>query len=194
MALMVLHRSGVPHLHVLFGAFLPQDWLSKAWQAVGGGKIVHIKFADVHRVTAYFSKYLTKDSLAEIPSGVRRYSCSKGIALWERKAKNPCWWREGGISRRKLCPRFKDFAKDDYFRWFEKQHEVHPRTHMRYKTSFRPLNRFFCKLPLDAISTAHVKRFKQVRSEYVSSAAKHEGSPRWRIIGKIGSAKLLKAW
>lgn len=51
-----------------------------------------IRFVDVHRVSAYLSKYFTKDSLAEIPSGVRRFSCSKGIALWERKAKNPGWW------------------------------------------------------------------------------------------------------
>ena len=51
-----------------------------------------IRFVDVHRVSAYLSKYFTKDSLAEIPSGVRRFSCSKGIALWERKTKNPGWW------------------------------------------------------------------------------------------------------
>ena len=91
-AVLELHRSGVPHLHVLVGAYLPQDWLSTAWQAVGGGRIVHIEFVDVHRVSAYLSKYFTKDSLSEIPSGVRRFSCSKGIALWERTAKNPGWF------------------------------------------------------------------------------------------------------
>lgn len=91
-AVLELHRSGMPHLHVLVGSYLPQDWLSTAWQGVGGGRIVDIRFVDVHRVSAYLSKYFTKDSLAEIPSGVRRFSCSKGIALWERKAKNPGWW------------------------------------------------------------------------------------------------------
>jgi hypothetical protein len=53
---------------------------------------VDIRFVDVHRVAAYLSKYFTKDSLTEIPSGVRQFSCSKGIALRERKTKNPGWW------------------------------------------------------------------------------------------------------
>lgn len=91
-AVLELHRSGVPHLHVLVGAYLPQDWLSAAWQAVGGGRIVDIRFVDVHKISAYLSKYFTKNSLTEIPSGVSRFSCSKGISLWARAAKNPGWW------------------------------------------------------------------------------------------------------
>jgi len=91
-AVVELQRSGLAHLHVLVGAYLPQDWLSEAWQGVGGGKIVDIRFVDVHRVSAYLSKYLTKDSLMDLPSGVRRFSCSQGIALWDRRPSNSGWW------------------------------------------------------------------------------------------------------
>ncbi len=76
-----------------------------------------------------------------------------------------------GIARRAPCPKFEDFVKDDYLPWSEKQHEAHPRTHMRYKTGSKPWNNFFGRLLLDAITTAHVEKFKQVRSEEVSSAA-----------------------
>ena len=75
-----------------------------------------------------------------------------------------------GIVRRKTCPKFEDFVNNDYLPWSKIQHEAHPRTHMRYKTSSHPLNEFFGKLPLDAITTAHVEKFKQGRSEEVSSA------------------------
>lgn len=91
-AVVELHESGIAHLHVLIGAYLPQEWLSKAWQGVGGGQIVDIRWVDVHRVAGYLSKYFTKESLAEIPAGVRRFSCSRGIAIWERKPSTPGWW------------------------------------------------------------------------------------------------------
>lgn len=90
-AVVELHKSGIPHLHVLVGAYLPQEWLSAAWQGVGGGKIVDIRYVDVHRVSRYLSKYLTKETLADLPSRVRRFSCSKGIVLWSRKPKQLGW-------------------------------------------------------------------------------------------------------
>ncbi len=76
-----------------------------------------------------------------------------------------------GIVHRGPAPKFEDFVINDYLPWSEKQHEAHPRTHMRYKTSSHPLNEFFGKLPLDGITTAQVEKFKQVRSEDVSPAA-----------------------
>ncbi len=76
-----------------------------------------------------------------------------------------------GIVHRGPSPKFEDFVNNDYLPWSEKQHEAHPRTHMRYKTSSRTLNKFFGKLPLDAITTGHVEKFKQIRSEDVSPAA-----------------------
>lgn len=86
-----LQCSGRAHLHVLVDIYIPQAWLSEAWQAVGGGKIVDIRFVDVHRVAAYLSKYLTKTASSTLPSGTRRFSCSKGIVLWP-KTKEPSLW------------------------------------------------------------------------------------------------------
>ena len=34
------HKSGVPHLHILVDRFIPQKWISEAWSALGGGRIV----------------------------------------------------------------------------------------------------------------------------------------------------------
>ncbi len=92
LAVVELQKSGLAHLHVLVSVYLPQEWLSRAWQGVGGGKIVDIRWVDVHRVSAYLSKYLTDESLAQLPSGVRRFSCSKDVVLWERKPKGSGWW------------------------------------------------------------------------------------------------------
>jgi hypothetical protein len=91
-AVLELQRTGVAHLHVLVGTYLPQDWLSKAWQGVGGGKIVDIRWVDVHRISAYLSKYLTSRTLTELPAGTRRFSCSRGIVLWARKQHRSGWW------------------------------------------------------------------------------------------------------
>src|SRR5258707_1788805 len=52
-------QKGVAHLHLLVGRFIKQDWLSDAWNAVGGGVVVDIRLVDIHRVTAYLSIYLT---------------------------------------------------------------------------------------------------------------------------------------
>lgn len=120
-AVLELQRSGMPHLHVLIGAYLPQDWLSAAWQGVGGGKIVDIRFVDVHRVAAYLSKYFTKDSLTDIPSGVRRFSCSKGIELWYREAKGT-GWRLSKLSIGELRDWAKEAAEES---WQEEEgHQV----------------------------------------------------------------------
>lgn len=90
-AVLELHRSGIGHLHILVGVYLPQEWLSRAWQAVGGGRIVDIRWVDVHRVAGYLAKYLTKDSLGGLPPGTRLFSCSRGIVLWPKK-KASGWW------------------------------------------------------------------------------------------------------
>lgn len=90
-AVVELQRSGIAHLHVLVGVYLPQEWLSKAWQAVGGGRIVDVRWVDVQRIAGYLAKYLTKDSLQTLPSGTRLFSCSRGIVLWPKK-KSSGWW------------------------------------------------------------------------------------------------------
>jgi hypothetical protein len=96
-AVVELQRSGIAHLHVLAGVYLPQEWLSRAWQAVGGGRIVDVRYVDVHRVAGYLAKYLTKDSLGSLPPGTRLFSCSRGIVLWPKK-KASGWW----LSRRSI--------------------------------------------------------------------------------------------
>ncbi len=91
-AVVELQKSEVAHLHVLVGTYLPQRWLSKSWERVGGGRIVDIRWVDVHRVAAYLSKYLTDLSLTLMPSNTRRFSSSRGIVLWLKKPGNPEWW------------------------------------------------------------------------------------------------------
>jgi integrase len=75
-----------------------------------------------------------------------------------------------GIAQRKHCPAFESFVTDEFLPWSEKQHEAHPRTHRRYKVSSKPLAAHFGKLPLDAISTGHVEKFKLARASDISSA------------------------
>jgi hypothetical protein len=53
------HKSEIAHMHLLLAQWVDQEWLSDAWAAVGGGVIVDIRGADIHRVSAYLSVYLT---------------------------------------------------------------------------------------------------------------------------------------
>lgn len=87
-----LQQSGRAHLHVLVDTYIEQAWLSQSWQAVGGGKIVDIRFVDLHRVVGYLAKYLTKDSFKGLPAGTRIFSTSKGIVIWEKKKSALGWW------------------------------------------------------------------------------------------------------
>ncbi len=80
-----LHKSGIAHLHVLVESYIPIDWIRASWQAVGGGKIVDIRFVDVHRVSAYLTKYITKDLLLMVPARKKRISTSRKIRLFEPK-------------------------------------------------------------------------------------------------------------
>ena len=75
-----------------------------------------------------------------------------------------------GIARRKPWPRVEDFVKTEFLPWSEKQHQAHPRTHVRYRTSVKTLIPFFGKLPLDAITPAQVERFKLARASEISPA------------------------
>src|SRR5262245_38625426 len=67
------HKSGVAHLHVLIDRYIPKEWLDSAWKAVGGG-FTWINLVDVHRVSAYISKYLTKALFDALPSKKKRIS------------------------------------------------------------------------------------------------------------------------
>ena len=84
-------KSGIAHLHLLVAVYIPQDWLSSAWQSVGGGKIVDIRYVDIHRVSAYLTRYLTGDkivhTLSLLPFRARIFSCSRSISFWGAKQK-----------------------------------------------------------------------------------------------------------
>lgn len=57
-----LHKNGYPHFHILQrGDFIPQEWLSEQWDAVGGGPIVDIrKIRQPEKTAKYCFKYLAK--------------------------------------------------------------------------------------------------------------------------------------
>jgi hypothetical protein len=84
-------KSGLAHLHVLIGVYIPQGWLSEAWQSVGGGRIVDIRYVDVHRVAGYLTSYLTGEKVLHtvslLPLRARIFSCSRSIAFWGKREK-----------------------------------------------------------------------------------------------------------
>ena len=90
-AVLEFHQNGNPHLHILIDRFIEQAWLSSAWDALGGGRIVDVRFVDLHRVSRYLSKYLTVELLLTAPRGIRRVTCSRGIVLLERPSAGHRW-------------------------------------------------------------------------------------------------------
>jgi len=94
-------KAGTAHLHLLLGQFIEQKWLSDAWYAVGGGRIVDIRLVDVHRVTAYLSVYLTGDKVKHTPKllavRARIFTTSRSIRLWPKKEKRGWWLRREGL-------------------------------------------------------------------------------------------------
>jgi hypothetical protein len=88
-------KNGNAHLHLLVGRYIAQKWLSLAWQSIGGGRYVDIRFVDVHRVAAYLSRYLTGDKVSQtlelLPKRARIFTTSRSIVLWGKK-KASGWW------------------------------------------------------------------------------------------------------
>ncbi len=80
-----VHRSGIPHLHVLVNRYLDQSWVSDTWSKLGGGVIVDVRGfgfqkIDVERVTNYVTSYLTKqDEMENLPTKRRWFGASRGI-------------------------------------------------------------------------------------------------------------------
>jgi hypothetical protein len=86
-------KDGVAHLHILIGRFIHQKWLSDAWQSIGGGKIVDIRFVDVHRVSAYLTKYLAGKKLWRLWNcwrGGRESLPRRGVFASGQKNKKAC--------------------------------------------------------------------------------------------------------
>ncbi len=80
-AVVELQKNGNPHLHILIDRYIEQAWIKSAWEAIGGGFKVDIRYVDIHRVSRYVSKYLTDDLLFSAPAGTRRITCSHSIKL-----------------------------------------------------------------------------------------------------------------
>lgn len=97
-AIVELQKSGLAHLHVLVSCFIPQAWISESWQAVGGGRIVDIRFVDIHNVAAYLTKYVTKEVLTSVPANKKRISTSRDIKLLPKKEKTGFMISESGIN------------------------------------------------------------------------------------------------
>jgi len=84
-------KSGNPHLHILIDRYIAREWIQAAWVAVGGGRMVDIRYVDVHRVSRYLSKYLTKELLMSAPLRSRRVTTSRGIKLLKQIPTETTW-------------------------------------------------------------------------------------------------------
>jgi hypothetical protein len=94
-------KNGNAHLHVLFARYIAREWLSRAWEAVGGGWHVDIRYVDVHRVSGYLCVYLTGDKVAHtlelLPKRARIFTTARCIRLWPKKEKRDWWMRRESI-------------------------------------------------------------------------------------------------
>src|SRR5258706_7228762 len=95
-------KNKAAHLHVLLGRYIPQAWLSRAWESVGGGRVVDIRYVDVHRVSAYLAVYLAGEkvirTLELLPKRARIFTTSRSIVLWGKKKISGWWLRRVGLS------------------------------------------------------------------------------------------------
>jgi hypothetical protein len=90
-AVLEFHRSGIAHLHLLMDRYIWWKWIRKTWSALGGGTVVDIRYVDVHRISHYLSKYLTKELLLSAPKRSRRVTTSRCIHLNEKKSEERRW-------------------------------------------------------------------------------------------------------
>lgn len=74
-------ENGMPHLHVLVSRYLPQSDVAAAWSRTGMGDIVDIRSVEARKAGHYISKYLAKDAMSSVPSGVHRYGSSSDLDL-----------------------------------------------------------------------------------------------------------------
>ena len=72
-------KNGRLHLHCLVDRYIPQAWISVSWMALGGGRVVDIRWVDLHRVKHYLTKYLMKDFYEGVDG--RHYGSSQMVDL-----------------------------------------------------------------------------------------------------------------
>jgi hypothetical protein len=85
-------KNGNAHLHVLVDRYIDQAWIQESWSALGGGRFVDIRYVDVHNVSRYLSKYLTKQLLLSAPLRYRRVTTSRSLHLIEKKIADGTSW------------------------------------------------------------------------------------------------------
>ncbi len=87
-----LQKSGYAHLHALVSLYIPQAWLSEAWDRLGGGRVVDIRMIKIERIGRYISKYMTKDLFfSTTGTKHRRYTTSRGISLTKKSPRKYLW-------------------------------------------------------------------------------------------------------
>lgn len=71
-------KAGQPHIHCLIeSSYVPQKWLSQAWNALHGAPIVDIRRVKPGQGAAkYLAKYLTKSTT--MPARMRLWSATRG--------------------------------------------------------------------------------------------------------------------
>jgi len=87
-----------------------------------------------------------------------------------------------GIQQRRNAPFFREFVVKEFLPWSEQQHKSHPRTHVRYVVSSKPLKSFLGKYPLDAITPGLVEKFKMTRVQKISTAGTNRDLAALRVM------------
>ncbi len=82
-AILEFQKNGRAHLHILIDRYIYDGWIREQWQAVGGGKVIDIRLVDMHRISAYLSKYLTKELMLICPPKKRRITTCRAIRLFD---------------------------------------------------------------------------------------------------------------
>jgi len=73
-------KNGYAHLHLALSDFVDHAWLSRTWQALGGGFVWLNKFNNSDPAS-YLAKYLAKGVDEEVYGRFRRVSTSRGLRL-----------------------------------------------------------------------------------------------------------------
>ena len=86
-------KNGNAHLHILINCWLDQNWVSEVWSAIGGGRIVDIRYRNIRQISRYLSKYLTKQMIECAPPRARRVTTSRDIKLLAKEPHGDyCGW------------------------------------------------------------------------------------------------------
>jgi hypothetical protein len=120
-AVLEFHKNGNPHLHVLIDRFIDQRWIEATWQRIGGGLQIDIRLVDLHRVSNYLGKYLTKQMLISAPKRSRRVTASRGIKLLRKPEKKTHLWTLLKTQMEVLFQRLEAVARDV---WMDEENQI----------------------------------------------------------------------